>query len=405
LYEADDTRPPRVVAIKLLSPSLASYPGYLELFEREAFTAAQLSHPHICKILDYGRAPLRFSSNETKELNYICMDMLDGGSLADHLDNVEDASAIRVAAWVDVVSEALTEAHQIGVVHAGLKPTSIVFSRSGAPFVTDFAIAIRPSDQGRLPFLGDPDYLAPEQWQGCSATASTDQYSLAALAFRNLTGGLPYEGQQDPDRRARNFAIGPPSADTLAKGHGRAEVAAPVSRVFAKALAVRPEDRYPSILEFALAFRQAIGAGQAKASGDRSVFISYRRDPSSGWAVLIAKTLKERYAIDSFVDTQRMDGAVQIPLKIQRAIQQCDLFVCLLARQTLKSAWVLEEIRLAAAADKPMIPVFHEGFKPPRGGSIPEHVDRLINHEGVRVYADYDDAAIAKLASIIRSNG
>src|SRR4030095_824425 len=81
-YQAADTRPARKVAIKLLSPTLAAYPGYLDQCNREAQAAAEVSHPNICKIYEHGCAPLRFGVRETKPVNYLCMQMLDGGSLA-----------------------------------------------------------------------------------------------------------------------------------------------------------------------------------------------------------------------------------------------------------------------------------------------------------------------------------
>jgi serine/threonine protein kinase len=85
-YEGADSRPVRKVAVKLLSPTLASYPGYLDQFEREAQTAAELDHPNICRIYEHGSAPLSFSPGETKSVHYLCMQMLDGGSLAQRLD-------------------------------------------------------------------------------------------------------------------------------------------------------------------------------------------------------------------------------------------------------------------------------------------------------------------------------
>ncbi len=119
LYEGSDSRPVRKVAVKLLSPTLATYPGYLEQFEREAQTAAELDHPNICKIYEHGSARLLFGTSKTKSVPYLCMQMLDGGSLAERLDAPEHVRPAAVTNWLDVVSDALHDAHRKGVVHAG----------------------------------------------------------------------------------------------------------------------------------------------------------------------------------------------------------------------------------------------------------------------------------------------
>jgi serine/threonine protein kinase len=403
-YEAEDTRPSRKVAVKLLSPSLSSYPGYLEQFEREAATAARLSHPNICKIYEYGQAPLVYGPGREKETYYICMQILDGGSLADRLDASDHALPESVASWLDVVAQALQEAHGAGVAHAGLKPTSIVFSATGTPYVTDFAIAIIGDvrDHRQL-FLGAPDYIAPEQWEGLVPTGATDQYSLAALAYRMLTGTVPFDDQINPERRAQNFQRDPVAADALAAQRGRPEVNRSISQALARALSVRPEERFSSIVEFAQAFRAALGQ-RIERERKLRVFLSYRRQQSSGWAAFFADKLAERHGLEVFVDRQRVDKAGdRVPEKIQRAIADCDCFVCLIANQTLKSAWVLDEIRLAVAAGKPMIPVVEESFKKPKGSGLPEHVESLLNCEEVRLFADYDEGAIKKLADMIHA--
>ncbi len=120
LYEDSDTRLIRRVAVKLLSPSLATYPGYLEQFEREAQSAADLSHPNICRIYEHGRAPLTLRPGETRKVHFVCMQILDGGSLAQRLDAPDYITPDAVAAWLDVVSGALDDAHRNGVVHNGL---------------------------------------------------------------------------------------------------------------------------------------------------------------------------------------------------------------------------------------------------------------------------------------------
>jgi serine/threonine protein kinase len=416
-YKGSDSRPVRKVAVKLLSPTLATYPGYLEQFEREAQTAADLSHPNICRIYEHGCAPLAFCRGETRPVHYLCMQMLDGGSLAARLDEPEHATATAVARWLDVVSDALNDAHRNGVVHAGLKPTSVVFSATGVPYVTDFAIAIRPRDAKRSqPLLGAPEYLAPEQWDGLAAGPESDQYSLACLCYRVLAGAVPFENQLDPRARTRNFDHGPVPADVQARKHGRPLLPLSISSVLARALSVRPGDRFPSIVDFALAFRRSLNEVPVPTRKIR-VFVSYRRETDAGWAALFADKLSKQHGLDVFIDRRRVDSARQVPEKIESAIRECDFFVCLLARSTLESAWVREEIKIADAAGKPMIPVVHEGFRRPGAWPVPPWIKRLIpggwqfhestrrlmDAEEVRLFADYDEGAIEKLANMILS--
>ncbi len=418
LYRASDTRPIRQVAVKLLSPTLANYPGYLDQFKREAQMAAELSHPHICKIYEHGCEPLRFATGDVKRVHYLCMQMLDGGSLASRLDSA-DATPATVADWLDTIAYALHDAHRNGVVHAGLKPTSIVFSAAGVAYVTDFAIAVRPSDASRTqPVLGAPEYLAPEQWDGLEAGPASDQYSLACLCYRMLTGAVPFKDQIDPQTRSRNYEEGPVPAHVLALRQRRHPVPPAVSAVLARALSPGPADRFPAIDEFARAFRQSLADVPIPERKTR-VFVSYRREADAGWAAFFAHKLSDTHGLDVFVDRHRVDSARQVPEKIETAIRESDFFVCLLARSTLESAWVREEIRIAQAAGKPMIPVIHEGFRRPvvsalpgwlqrilrrpSASALPQPVQHLLDAEEVRLFADYDEGAVEKLAKMILS--
>jgi hypothetical protein len=168
--------------------------------------------------------------------------------------------------------------------------------------------------------------------------------------------------------------------------------------------------------EFAQAFRHA---SSERTVPDRKirVFVSYRREADAGWAALFADKLSTQHGLDVFVDRYRVDSARQVPEKIESAIRDCDYFVCLLAKSTLKSAWVREEIRIAAAAGKPMIPVVQEGFRRPGVWRVPaplkpfvpqawqasEAVARLLDGEEVRLFADYDQSAVERLARMILS--
>jgi hypothetical protein len=298
--------------------------------------------------------------------------------------------------------------HQQGVIHSGLKPTSIVFDGNGSPYVTDFAIANSPRESGRQAVLGAPDFLAPEQWEGLAPTHASDQYALAVLTYLMITGSRPYESQHDPDNRRKNYARGPVPAHEQASRSGAGEVPRTISDVLKRALSVKPEERFPSVREFFVAFRKSISSPGSRRAGTPRVFISYRRNLSAGWAVLFARELSEKHKISAFVDTQRVDTAIRLPVKLSRAIQECDIFVCLLAKNTLKSAWVQEEIRLAWQSNKPMVPVFQESFGSQTETATSEpHVAALMSYEGVYLLDRRNihiDHTVNELAKIIYSS-
>lgn len=135
-------------------------------------------------------------------------------------------------------------------------------------------------------------------------------------------------------------------------------------------------------------------------------FISYRRVDSAALATLIALSLKDKHGIDAFVDTRNTDGGGTFPDRLRRAIEQSDIFVCLLGETTLQSAWVLEEIEHAHNLRKTMTPIFQERYAPP--SPIPNgHVEALLQHDGIHILDVrniYMDQAIAELASMIRKS-
>ena len=385
VYVARDGRLPRKVAVKLLSPDLArSFPGYRELFHREAGMAAQLHHPHICPVLDFGETEVSRPDNRLLRLPYLCLALMNGGSLATHLEDGQAMDLPVVVDWLTRLSSALGYAHRQGVIHGNLKPSAIVFDDAGNPYVTDFSIAQRVGAGAAQAVIGTPAYMAPEQWEGDAWTPATDQFALAVIAYYLVSGVQPFEGQDNPEIRRRNFARGPIPAHEEAARKGGTAISPRLSDVLLRGLAVAPDDRFPSIDEFARAFRDGV-SHPARTGGVPSVFLSYKRDEASGWALLISRELKEKYGISVFVDTERRDGAGRFPLKLARAIESCDVFVCLLGSATLGSKWVLEEIRLAHERRKPMIPVFQEGYLAPDSPAAGGGIEALLLSEGVHL--------------------
>ncbi len=383
VYRAEDTRLLGKVAIKLLSPALMRYPGYHEQFEREARTVSQMDHPHICRVLDFGDAQVVTSDGSVIQTCYVCFPFMVHGSLAARVESKEGITPAQVGAWIDFVAGALQSAHEKGVVHGDLKPSAIVFDSGGNIYVTDFAIAQSAAGSQERLLLGTPAYMAPEQWNGDAITGATDQYALAVIAFYLLAGSRPFEGQDDPDVRERNFRRGPVPVHEEARLNGR-EVPRALSAVLRKALSVCPGDRYESIAAFARAFTTSVRRG---VSAEPRVFMSYQRDQSAGWAQHFVSRLKEQHGIDAFMDTDRIDSAGPFPARLKRAIEECDVFACLLGTSTLQSGQVRREIEIAYASHKPMIPIFQEAYVAPSftPGSDPA-VETLISYDGVHLF-------------------
>ena len=408
VYAARQKALPLRHALKLLSPDLLGYAGYLERFAREAEVASDLHHPHICPVQDYGETTLIRPDKPTISTVYLCLRLMHGGNLADRLDRPEPIALPDVARWIDRLGDALAYAHRREVVHGDIKPAAIVFDDpdSPNPYLTDFAIG-QPREGDSSPgIIGTPACMAPEQWDGAPASPASDQFGLAVLAYLMVTGVRPFEGQDHPEIRRRNFARGPLPADEEAQQHGREGVRPAVARVLARALARKPDERYPSVSQFAQEFVGALtGAGTDRdADAAPRVFLSYHRAGGAGLPLFIVTRLRDKHGIDVFIDVQRIDGAVKFPDRLVREMRGSDVFVCLLGPATLESRWVRHEIGLACEQRKPMIPVFHEDYVLPDAAGIPE-VDELLSFDGIRLMDQqnlYVEEGIDNLAKRIK---
>jgi serine/threonine protein kinase len=403
IYEARDIRLSSTVAVKLLSPSLTTYAGYLKQFKHEAEVAARLRHPHICPILDYGHTNVKLSDLESGQAAYICSGLLNGGDLQDRLAVESRINPAQALIWLEQVSSALDYAHSEDVIHGNLKPTSVVFDNAGKAYLTEFAIGSVAAGKGGIAFLATPDYMAPEQWEGLEAGPATDQFALAILAYLMLTGDRPFESQIDPDSARRTFEHGPVPAHLQAARHN-IELPSGVSDVLRRALSPNPQDRYTHAGDFYSALQQGMNAAPMAPATKPTIFLSYRRDESAMAARVLATELEGKHGVSVFLDTERVDTAVPFPDELERAIAKSDIFLCLLGKTTLASAWVQTEIDLAWKLKKPMIPVFQERFVAPKPAHIAEPVAVLLKHQGVHLLdrkGIYIEPATEKLAKMV----
>jgi protein kinase-like protein len=189
VWRAYDQVLDRTVAVKVLAGAATGDAGR-ELIRAEARTAAQLSHPHICQVFDYGES--RTESGD--HVAYIVMELLSGSTLMERLRTgpLPAREAMRVCAQV---ASALAAAHGSGLVHRDVKPANIMLTPAG-PKVVDFGIAAAagapdlPAPDGET--QGTPGYLAPERLTGGEVTAASDVYALGLVLYRTLSGTPPW---------------------------------------------------------------------------------------------------------------------------------------------------------------------------------------------------------------------
>lgn len=211
VYEARSDQPARRVALKILSPWLVSELGRAR-FEREVRTSAQLAHPNIVVIYDYGES--------AEGVLYYAMEYLDGFDLR-ALVTLDGAQApARVLRILDQIASALAEAHDHGLVHRDIKPPNILLTKlGGIPDVAklvDFGLVTSLESSRRLTLdgvvLGTPRYAAPETLRaGGQVTAATDFYALGLVAFYLLAGRHAFEGTASAEILKKQRDDPPPS--------------------------------------------------------------------------------------------------------------------------------------------------------------------------------------------------
>src|ERR687891_340826 len=195
VYRARDRHLEREVAIKVLPFSLAFDSEFVERFQREARTAAQLEHPNIIPIYRVGRSG---------RVIYFVMKFLRGGSLSTVLAERRKLMPPEIRRLLIEAGSALGYAAQRGIVHRDIKPDNIMFDEFGQSVLTDFGIAKAASGQrltGTGMSIGTPHYMSPEQARAQNIDGRSDIYSLGVVAYQCLSGAVPYDGED-------SFSIG-----------------------------------------------------------------------------------------------------------------------------------------------------------------------------------------------------
>src|SRR2546426_2518507 len=241
VYLAQQSRPRRQVAVKVLMPATSLKPhqlsAFLERFRRETDAAASLEHPNIMPVYEYG---------ERDGLAYLVMPYISGGTLRDVMEREELLTFPKTVNYLEQMASALDFAHARGVIHRDIKPANILLTPEGRLLLTDFGLVKLLSDgqgaQTRLTGAGAPvgthDYMSPEQVMGTEVDGRADQYSLGIILYQMITGTTPFQGETPMQIAAQQLHAQPPSPRIF-----RTELPHEAEQVMLKTIAKRPGDR------------------------------------------------------------------------------------------------------------------------------------------------------------------
>jgi serine/threonine protein kinase len=306
VYLAQQSRPRRQVAVKVLMPATSLKPhqlsAFLERFRRETDAAASLEHPNIMPVYEYG---------ERGGLAYLVMPYISAGTLRDVMERDGQMDVNSAVNYLEQMAAALDFAHARGVIHRDIKPANMLLTPDGRLMLTDFGLvkilSDNQSEQMRLTGagapVGTPDYMSPEQVIGSEVDGRADQYSLGVVLFQMLTGTTPFQGETPMQIASQQLHMQPPAPRSL-----RMDLPETAERVLLRAMAKRPDERFSSAQEFSSAFRAALveqpRTGSLGISSHRSGLLSNTNSTSARKGSLFDPKWQGTGTMAAFTTTQ-----------------------------------------------------------------------------------------------------
>jgi len=347
-------------------------------FLQEIEKFAWLDHPYVIPILDSGA---------TDKHVYVAMPYLEGGALKQRLKKrqiLENHTTLippdslpalhETAEMLVQVAAGLDYLHANNIVHHNIQPTNIMFDGQGRAFVADTGLAkilkivfsLRDTNA-----LGTHPYSAPEQWQGDTGGAASDQYALACIAYELVTGRPLFEASSIfklMNMHMNEFLIPP--------HHVRPGIPASLTVVLVRALAKSPDERYPSVVEFAEHFQRTV-SNISEAKTDFFTFDPTDKSPSYQHQVFIGHCERDITAMHTLTGELRKrgisawdapsPGTLRWKSALRQAILSSENVVILLSPGAMFSDWVEMMIRYAQRHEKPIYGVKLSGEHPHRG--------------------------------------
>jgi len=246
VYRGQDTLLGRMVTIKILREEYASNEDFVRRFRREAQAVASLSHGNIVAVYDVGFE---------ESMHYIVMEFVEGQSLKEYIKQCGSLPVQEVSSIMLQILDALSYAHEHGIIHRDIKPHNILLGKDGRAKVTDFGIAVGMTDMTQTyntssRIMGSVHYIAPEQVQGQPVTEKSDIYSAGVVFYEMLTGQLPFSGDT-PISIAMQHVQG----ELILPHQLNPKIPMGLSYVVMRAMRKNPETRYDSAKEMAEAIR------------------------------------------------------------------------------------------------------------------------------------------------------
>lgn len=246
VFRARQTSIDRDVAIKIVHANLFSG-GIADRFTQEARTVAQLDHPHILKVFDFG---------QQDGIAYLVMELKTGGNLAEFRKSVA-LPLDQTARLLDQIAGALDYAHRRQIIHRDMKPANVLLDADQNAFLTDFGIAKLLNESKGLTqtgmSIGTPYYMSPEQWEGRAIDHRSDIYALGVMLYEMLTGQKPFDGETTASIMFQHFKGEIPDASAI-----RADLSPAVDAVIKKALSKDINERFNRASDLSASFQQAL---------------------------------------------------------------------------------------------------------------------------------------------------